>query len=330
MHVYFAAVKTEAAKSFCIFLATIFWVSLVCFLNNKEVYPKGRFCRPANFHHRCLPLLSETVILGQKEDKGYFGPNKLYLIDATEAACGTSVRYNGTISLPTIALLSSPGSGNTWLRWLIERLTGICTGSVYSDPTVKRAGFQCEDSQVRQGAIVYKTHSLQLLNATALILLIRNPFHAIPAEFHRLLTRNQTGHTTFDSFATKRFRNTIREWMWSWVDNSLGALRTAERLLVIFYEDLLPPGKLEHQLHRIAEFLHVRTNHNRIRCVMKNSQGPVKRRHDAVTSTGTSLTKIFPDNELTVISVITKSVKETFWRAGISNFPNYDDLGNIK
>ena len=38
---------------------------------------------------------------------------------------------NGT-SRRGVALLSFPGSGNTWLRGLLERATGICTGEVHS------------------------------------------------------------------------------------------------------------------------------------------------------------------------------------------------------
>ena len=36
---------------------------------------------------------------------------------------------NGTGRYP-IALASFPGSGNTWLRGLLEKATGICTGIV--------------------------------------------------------------------------------------------------------------------------------------------------------------------------------------------------------
>ena len=39
-----------------------------------------------------------------------------------------------------IALTSVPGSGNTWVRYLIERTTGIFTGSVYGDRSLMRGG----------------------------------------------------------------------------------------------------------------------------------------------------------------------------------------------
>ena len=36
-------------------------------------------------------------------------------------------------SLPPMALASFPGSGNTWVRYLIEGATGVFTGSIYLD-----------------------------------------------------------------------------------------------------------------------------------------------------------------------------------------------------
>ena len=42
--------------------------------------------------------------------------------------------------LPPVALASNPNSGNTWLRYLIEGITGIFTGSFYSDIDLSRKG----------------------------------------------------------------------------------------------------------------------------------------------------------------------------------------------
>lgn len=38
---------------------------------------------------------------------------------------------------PIVALVSFPGSGNTWLRHLLEQATGIYTGSIYCDHSLK-------------------------------------------------------------------------------------------------------------------------------------------------------------------------------------------------
>lgn len=44
-----------------------------------------------------------------------------------------------------VALASYPGSGNTWLRHLLEHSTGIYTGSVYSDRRLKEGGMSYEE-----------------------------------------------------------------------------------------------------------------------------------------------------------------------------------------
>ena len=42
--------------------------------------------------------------------------------------------------LPAVSLASNPNSGNTWLRYLIEGITGIFTGSFYGDIDLSRKG----------------------------------------------------------------------------------------------------------------------------------------------------------------------------------------------
>ena len=43
-------------------------------------------------------------------------------------------------SLQTRALVSYPGSGNTWTRYLVEAATGVFTGSIFNDKSILRAG----------------------------------------------------------------------------------------------------------------------------------------------------------------------------------------------
>ncbi len=99
-----------------------------------------------------------------------------------------------------IALASFPGSGNTWVRGLLQMTTGLCTGSLYCDRDLRRHGFPCEN--VRSGVVlVTKTHRPSnkvplwsgkscSKNCSSLIfgksiLLIRSPFNAIIAEWNR-------------------------------------------------------------------------------------------------------------------------------------------------
>lgn len=66
-------------------------------------------------------------------------------------------RFNDSTSRAPVALASYPGSGNTWVRGLLQRATGVCTGSVYCDSWLRTHGFPAEG--VRSGAVlVTKTH----------------------------------------------------------------------------------------------------------------------------------------------------------------------------
>ena len=97
-----------------------------------------------------------------------------------------------------VALVSVPGSGNTWVRGLLEKATGICTGSIYCDVPLRNSGFVGEN--IFDGSVlVVKTHTsdfqwrgvrVEKRNFfegfyDAAIVLIRNPFNTFVAERHR-------------------------------------------------------------------------------------------------------------------------------------------------
>ena len=68
-------------------------------------------------------------------------------------------RFAARDSLPPTALVSFPGSGNTWLRFLIEATTGVFTGSVFNDPAIARAGYLGEVVDYTDGTtLLQKTH----------------------------------------------------------------------------------------------------------------------------------------------------------------------------
>ena len=116
-----------------------------------------------------------------------------------------------------VALVSPPGSGNTWLRGLLERATGYCTGYVTCDYTMLTRGFIGEN--INSGSVlVVKTHSPKaqwtrgriankILRKIArrigirtdpgfssAIVLLRNPYDSLIAEWNRILANhNQLG-----------------------------------------------------------------------------------------------------------------------------------------
>ena len=58
---------------------------------------------------------------------------------------------------PKTALASSPGSGNTWARYLIQQVSGYATGAIYTDNKLKNSDFPGEGFQDGK-VIAIKTH----------------------------------------------------------------------------------------------------------------------------------------------------------------------------
>ncbi|XP_021112976.1 WSC domain-containing protein 2 isoform X2 [Heterocephalus glaber] len=98
-------------------------------------------------------------------------------------------RFLPAKSKQLIALASFPGAGNTWARHLIELATGFYTGSYYFDGSLYNKGFKGERDHWRSGrTICIKTHESgqkEIEAFDAAILLIRNPYKALMAEFNR-------------------------------------------------------------------------------------------------------------------------------------------------
>ena len=98
-----------------------------------------------------------------------------------------------------VALVSFPGSGSNWVRGLLEQVTGMCTGSIYCEPDMLEKGFY-EDIR-SSSVLVVKIHTPAALwddnPSTHLpayfggaVAVIRNPFDALVAERHRVLSGN--------------------------------------------------------------------------------------------------------------------------------------------
>ena len=124
-------------------------------------------------------------------------PSKLLLLpqaNYTEKQCRERTFLNQ--QSPIVALISFHGSGNTWVRHLVEQATGVFTGSIYCDPGLKTA-FPGE-SVVSGNVIIIKTHrsdSVELPGDIRMftgkvyydkaILIVRNPYDALVSEANR-------------------------------------------------------------------------------------------------------------------------------------------------
>ena len=91
-----------------------------------------------------------------------------------------------------VALASFPGSGNTWVRTLLEKATGVCSGSYTCDMSLRYAGFTGEGIQ-SPNVVVVKTHQAaphwgdgrSSLKFSSAIVIVRNPLDALVSDWNR-------------------------------------------------------------------------------------------------------------------------------------------------
>lgn len=101
-----------------------------------------------------------------------------------------------------VALMSLPGSGNTWVRGLLEHATNICTGAMWCDPNLRATQF-CGEGLHGPRTLVVKNHDPTIRwrseplpkkpnfsennkpEFDAVIFLLRNPYDAMVAEHSR-------------------------------------------------------------------------------------------------------------------------------------------------
>lgn len=197
--------------------------------------------------------------------------------------CG-EVKLGEKGQFPLTSISSYPGSGNTWVRYLIEEFTGYYTGSIYDDKRLYLGGFKGETENFKDGRVIaIKAHSYRedrgLDNA---ILLIRNPFDAILAEFNR----NKGGGDHHTGVATN---DDFRSAEWTDMDFGRRAFRwfklyhgnlMSRQTLPVFYEEMKSNPLL--QMQKISAFLNQTEidDEDKMSCLFGESSKKFKRSSD--------------------------------------------------
>ncbi|XP_059608231.1 WSCD family member AAEL009094-like [Phlebotomus argentipes] len=180
--------------------------------------------------------------------------------------------------LKPVALASFPGSGNTWLRYLLQQVTGILTGSVYSDYDLMMTSFPAEGVH-NSSVLVVKTHEHGPLvwgQFRRAVLLVRDPQGAILAEFNRQ-NAGHLGIASEDLFYEKSWEEFVRNKLISWTDFHLDWTRNfLQPIEIVFYEDLV--SDLRGSLVRILRFLQWPVDDKNLDCAIKRRRGNYKRR----------------------------------------------------
>merc|ERR1712029_560665 len=186
---------------------------------------------------------------------------------------------------PLTALASFPGSGNTWLRYLIQKASCYMTGSVYGKWKKEFPGEGIENSSM----VVVKTHYPMCQGPrpaqhgfnhfSKAILLVRDPFEAILAEFNREFKGDNLGHASPESFKSNKWFKFAKRGALQWEHHCLQWIKKFERdpenLLVVTYYSL--KHNTEYELRRILSFLKIKVSSKTMDGVMNQKEGPAHR-----------------------------------------------------
>ncbi|XP_068765574.1 sialate:O-sulfotransferase 1 isoform X1 [Struthio camelus] len=201
----------------------------------------------------------------------------VYQTPVQDTRC-TDRKFLTTKSKVFVALSSFPGAGNTWARHLIEHATGYYTGSYYFDGTLYNKGFKGEKDHWRsRRTICVKTHEsgkTEIEMFDSAILLIRNPYKSLMAEFNRKYA-GHLGYATDRNWKSKEWPDFVNSYASWWASHVLDWLKYGKRLLVIHYEDL--KQSLIPKLKEMVEFLNMTVTEDRLLCVENNRDGNFKR-----------------------------------------------------
>jgi len=201
---------------------------------------------------------------------------------ATDSQCSRFEVQFG-VNVNRTWLMSSPRSGNTWTRYLIELSTGIFTTSIYEDKALFHKGYLGELENPKSGtAVLVKSHNdcgPKTSGDEDIILLLRHPKHSIIS--HYTFTQHKTSadkHVI--NFKPEKFNRAVfgqffKNGLSRWKSLVNSCLTKAKRLLVIYYEDLKedPVGNVRKMLN----FLNYEVDEQRLACLAKTLDGPVKK-----------------------------------------------------
>ncbi|EHB13571.1 WSC domain-containing protein 1 [Heterocephalus glaber] len=202
---------------------------------------------------------------------------KVYQTPVQDTRC-TDRRFLPSKSKVFVALSSFPGAGNTWARHLIEHATGFYTGSYYFDGTLYNKGFKGEKDHWRsRRTICVKTHEsgkreIEMFDSA--ILLIRNPYRSLVAEFNRKCA-GHLGYAPDHNWKSKEWPDFVNSYASWWSSHVLDWLKYGKRLLVVHYEELR--RSLVPTLREMVAFLNVSVSEDRLLCVENNKEGSFRR-----------------------------------------------------
>ncbi|CAI7990010.1 WSCD family member CG9164, partial [Geodia barretti] len=184
--------------------------------------------------------------------------------DLVKRMAAPTCRFQKGESKPKYLLRSFPGSGNTWVRQVLEKATGICTGSIYCDSDIMLSGMIGEGVD-SSSVLVVKTHNPKT-PGNATIFIVRNPINAIVSFwkwqliYTRMYKTEEKIHVANPPVRyfrnNPRWNNSIRGEVNYWTNLIKGTLsKTNKPLLIVTYEDI--KSNTTREVFRMLDFLNV-------------------------------------------------------------------------
>ena len=105
-----------------------------------------------------------------------------------------------------------------WSRQLIEDVTGFFTGSIYNETLMVNKGFLGEYETPTSGrTIVVKNHGHRYMEfAAGMVLVVRNPYDAIVADFNRQMSHKHTGSADPAQFEGEKWQKFVKQHAQRW------------------------------------------------------------------------------------------------------------------
>ncbi|XP_064094485.1 uncharacterized protein LOC135206919 isoform X2 [Macrobrachium nipponense] len=203
---------------------------------------------------------------------------------------GLRVSFARRRTLPRTALASFPGSGNTWFRYLIQSTSGLFTDPLYNDRQLAKKGFYGESDPLECGCtIVVKTHGYTLGVVPKSrdkrskivekfygrgILLLRNPYDTLIA-FRNYQYGGHLGIASPLAFHGQDWARFVQSKVEKWGAFANDWVTGARNLHIVHFENMQVNPK--HELLKILQFLHLRVDPLRLKCVLANLNGAFRR-----------------------------------------------------
>jgi len=242
--------------------------------------------------YRALPLLTAPLLLlfFAKESRKptaivWARANIRHSFWKNQPQCSHfETRFARKGSLPTRALVSYPGSGNTWIRYLVEGATGVYTGSVFHDHRIQREGHHGEFRAPQDGStILQKSHHNSLVMQPKVVqtllwrkrhinffggravVIVRNPYRAIISYWNHQKGGGHTGLAPKTSFMGSSFADFALKGADKWLMLISDWLKLGKQVHFLFYEEVKadPVG----QVRSLLAHLNLAVDEERLSCI---------------------------------------------------------------